>query len=259
MTTTGGSFSPPTSAGLPGPQTLGQLGVHRGLCEDLAVKLLYLEGELTLLDLAGRMCIALAIVEEIFERLRKAQFCEVKGVVGGIRRIAATTQGKTRAAELLSRNQYAGPVPVSLESYDRQVRAQSVKDLDVHARQVESAFAGLVLGKRLLAQLGAAVVSGRAIMLYGPAGTGKTAIAQALPSVYQDQVLIPYAVEVDNQIISLFDSHIHQRCDVLASPDDDRRWVLSRRPRVVVGGEMTSEMLDLQLNSITGFYSAPCK
>ena len=182
------------------------------------------------------MCIALAIVEEIFERLRKAQFCEVKGVVGGIRRIAATTQGKTRAAELLSRNQYAGPVPVSLESYDRQVRAQSVKDLDVHARQVESAFAGLVLGKRLLAQLGAAVVSGRAIMLYGPAGTGKTAIAQALPSVYQDQVLIPYAVEVDNQIISLFDSHIHQRCDVLASPDDDRRWVLSRRPRVVVGG-----------------------
>ena len=123
--------------------------------------------------------------------------------------------------------------------------------------RVESAFAGLVLDKRLLAQLGAAVVSGRAIMLYGPAGTGKTAIAQALPSIYQDQVLIPYAVEVDNQIISVFDSHIHQRCDEPESPDDDRRWVSCRRPRVVVGGEMTSEMLDLQLNPITGFYSAP--
>jgi predicted ATPase with chaperone activity len=242
---------------LPGPQTLADLGVHRTLCEDLAVKLLYLQGELTLLELAGRMHIALAIVEEIFERLRKAQFCEVTGVVGAVRRIAATHQGKARAIELLSRSQYAGPVPVTLESYNRQVRAQSVRDLDVHAAQVESAFASLVLGKQMLAQLGAAVVSGRAIMLYGPAGTGKTAIAHALHGIYQDQVLIPYAVEVDNQIITVFDSHIHQPGDWLESPDNDRRWVLCRRPRVVVGGEMTAEMLDLQWNPVTGYYSAP--
>jgi DNA-binding NarL/FixJ family response regulator len=242
---------------LPGPQTLADLGVPRGLCEDLAVKILYLEGELSLLELASKMHIALAIVEEIFERMRKSQFCEVRGAVGNIRRIAATNQGKARAVDLLSHSQYAGPVPVPLDDYNRQVRAQSVTDLEVGAGRVERAFAGLVLGKQTLAQLGAALVSGRATMLYGPAGTGKTAIAQALPGIYEDLVLIPHAVEVDNQIITVFDSHIHQPSDLPESPDDDRRWILCRRPAVIVGGEMTAEMLDLQLNSASGFYSAP--
>jgi predicted ATPase with chaperone activity len=240
-----------------GPQTVADLGVHRNLCEDLATKILYLEGELTLMELASRMRIALAVVEEIFERLRKGQLCEVKGMAGNVRRIASTNQGRARATELLARSQYAGAVPVPLNDYARQVRMQSVKDLDVHAPQVERAFDHLVLSKQTIDQLGAAVISGRAIMLYGPPGTGKTAIAQSLPHIYQDQVRIPYAVEVDNQVITVFDSHIHEGCDSEESSDDDRRWISCRRPRIVVGGEMTAEMLDLQLNPVTNFYSAP--
>jgi hypothetical protein len=40
-------------------------------------------------------------------------------------------------------------------------------------------------------------------------------------------------------------------------PDQDGRCVLCRRPRVMVGGELTIQMLDLQFNSSTKFYSGP--
>jgi predicted ATPase with chaperone activity len=94
-------------------------------------------------------------------------------------------------------------------------------------------------------------------MLYGPTGTGKTAIAENIPRVYGDSVWIPHAVEVDGQIITLYDSSLHRRIDRPIPDDSDGRWVLCRRPRVVVGGELTFEMLDLQFNPATGFYAAP--
>jgi predicted ATPase with chaperone activity len=239
------------------PQTVADLGIHRNFCEDLAVKILYLEGELSLLDLAHRMCIDLAVMEEIFERLRKGQLCEVKGMTGNVRRIASTGQGKARALDLLALNQYSGPVPVSLEDYKQQVQSQSVREFNVHAADVERTFSHLVIDEKTLAQLGTAVVSGRAIMLYGPPGTGKTAIAESLPAIYGDEVLIPHAVEVDSQIITVYDSHVHEALGTRDSAAGDRRWVACRRPRVVTGGELTAEMLDLQWNPVTRFYSAP--
>jgi hypothetical protein len=42
-----------------------------------------------------------------------------------------------------------------------------------------------------------------------------------------------------------------------AGPEFDRRWLLSHRPSVVVGGELTLETLDLIYNESTQFYEAP--
>jgi len=101
------------------------------------------------------------------------------------------------------------------------------------------------------------LVAGQSIILYGPTGTGKTAIAETLPRIYKDSVWMPYALEVQGQIITVFDPHLHTSRDEVVASDYDRRWVLCRRPRVVVGGELTMELLDLQLNPALGFYSAP--
>ena len=250
---------------LSAPQTADDLGIRRSLCEDLAVKILYLEGELSLVELAARLHLSLAVVEEVYEHLRKVQLCEVRGMSGTVRRVALSLQGKARGIELLTHSQYAGAAPVSLEAYRKQVCAQSVRDAGVRPEQVERALSGLVLDKSIVAQLGAAVFSGRAILLCGPSGSGKTAIAECLPGIYGDEVWIPYAVEVDNQIITVYDSHVHEARGEAAeknhsesdSMDGDRRWILCRRPRVVVGGELTPEMLDLRLTSLSNFYSAP--
>ena len=245
------------SVGIAVPETIEDVGVRRNLLEDLALKILYMQGELSLVELAKQMHLSLAIVEDLFERLRKGQLCEVKGMVGVVHRITTTSQGRARALELLAMSQYWGPAPVSLDDYVSRVRAQSVRDAEVHPDDVRRAFQHLVLPEKTLDQLGTAMVSGRSIFLYGPPGTGKTAIAETLPQIYNDEVWIPHAVDVDGQIIAVYDPHLHESAGELAWSDGDGRWVRCRRPRVLAGGELTLEMLDLQFNPITKFYAAP--
>jgi hypothetical protein len=242
---------------IPQPQTVEDLGVKRTLLEDLALKAYYLQGELTLRDLAKYMHISLAIVKEVFDYLRKEQFVEVKGMVGGDFRATTTMQGKERALALLMQNLYTGAVPVAFHDYEARVRSQGVRDFDVRHEDMAQAFEHLVLGDRILSQIGTAMVSGTSIVLYGSTGTGKTAIAESMPNIYHDRVWIPHAVEVDGQIIAIFDPIVHSRIeDPLHTPHDER-WVMCKRPRVLVGGELTFEMLDLQFNPVAKYYSAP--
>jgi len=160
--------------------------------------------------------------------------------------------------ELLAQNQYTGPAPVSLDDYVNRIRNQSVRGIQIVPSDMNRAFKHLVLDTQTLNQLGTAVMSGRSVFLYGPTGTGKTTIAETLARLFgHDQVWLPYAVEVDGQIISVYDSVLHQGVEQPAAHDHDGRWVLCRRPRVLAGGELTIEMLDLQFNPSTKFYTGP--
>jgi predicted ATPase with chaperone activity len=234
------------------PRNVEELKVPRKLLEDLALKSLYVHGELTLFQLAEHMRISLKIVDELFQRLRKDQLVQVTGMVGGIHQVVTTSEGKTRALELLSQSQYVGPVPVALPDYVERTHAQSVRRIDVHPDDVTQAFERLVLDAPTLRQVGTAVVSGRAIFLYGPPGTGKTTVAETIWQLYDhDPVYVPHAVTVDGQIITVYDPGVHHSVDQPASHEYDRR------PRVLAGGELTIEMLDLQFNPATRFYAAP--
>jgi predicted ATPase with chaperone activity len=195
--------------------------------------------------------------------LRKEQLCEVKGMSIGSHRVAATNAGKHRGSELLALNQYAGPAPVSLPDYSTRVGMQSAKHSKIQPSDIMRAVYPLVLDQEILLRLGTAVVSGASIFLYGPAGTGKTSLASRIPDIYNDSVWIPYSVEIDGQIIAVYDPGVHKSAPLNAMVDDpdleesDRRWVLCRRPCVVTGGELSAEMLDLQFNSVTRYYTAP--
>jgi hypothetical protein len=247
------------------PETIAQTGLSRTLLESLALKMMFLEGELSLLDLADRMCVSFPVADKLFRNLRGEQLCEVTGMDGPVHHFTTTSQGKTRAMEFLAQSQYSGPAPVNLRDYVDRVEAQSLRAAEVRPAHLERAFESLVLGEETLAQLGTAVVSGRSIFLYGPSGTGKTAIAETLPQIYQDSVWIPHAVEVDGQIISVFDAGVHCPAEDGAGASDadpdsfDRRWVRCKRPQVVVGGELTIEMLDLQADRFSSHYSAPAQ
>ena len=239
------------------PHHIERTGIRRGLLEDLALKILYLNGEMTLIDLSNYLCLSLGVVEEIFHFFRKERLCEVKGMSGGTHRIATSMEGRQRAADLLSLNQYTGPAPVSLMDYVARTKHQSVQSAGIRPEQLEEAFEQLVLGDDMLLRIGTAVVSGTSMFLYGPPGTGKTSIATRISAIYKDYVWIPYAVEVDNQIITVFDPGVHRRRMESEIEDSDRRWVLCHRPCVITGGELAGEMLELQFNPVSRYYSAP--
>lgn len=240
----------------PEPRTAEETGIRKSILEALALKVLYLMGPLSLFEMARHTRLSLEVTQELFERLRAEQQCSVTGLVGNIPTIAITGGGRTRALELLSLNQYSGPAPVSMESYKQWVRKQSAHKVEVHAEDVQRAFSQLVMTDKTLAQIGTALNSGSSLFLYGPTGTGKTTIAETLSRVLaEDMVWIPYAVEVDGQIISVFDPLVHKRVE--KSPASDGRWALCQRPAVMAGGELTIEMLDMQFSPISKYYSAP--
>ncbi|MGH8093156.1 MAG: AAA family ATPase, partial [Chthoniobacterales bacterium] len=239
------------------PNEVQETGVRKGLLEDIALKTLYLNGEMSLTELSKHMCLGVGVIDEIFQFFRKEQLCEVKGMVGGSHRIVASTQGRSRAAGLLAMSQYAGPAPVSLADYRLRVNAQTVQQTGIQPSDLKRALHPLILDVGFLARLGTAVVSGTSIFLYGPSGTGKTSIAGCIPAIYSDNVWIPYAVEVDGQIISVYDPGVHRECGDAVSEETDKRWVLCHRPRILTGGELSSEMLDIQISTSNRFYTAP--
>jgi predicted ATPase with chaperone activity len=63
-------------------------------------------------------------------------------------------------------------------------------------------------------------------------------------------------VEVDGQMIAVYDPTIHKQVNLDADTHDER-WVLCQRPSVLVGGELTIDMLDLQFNTSTKYYTGP--
>jgi predicted ATPase with chaperone activity len=240
------------------PQSIQELDVRQSVLEDLALKILYLSGSLSISELSERTRLSFEVAKELSAQLRAELNCQVTGVNGYVPQIAITSQGRARAIELFSQSHYAGPAPVSLQSYVEQVRLQSVRRAEIHEDGVQRAFAHLVIGDETLRKFGTALNSGSSIFLYGPPGTGKTTIAETMSRVVaEDAVWIPYAVEVDGQIITVFDPAIHKRVADAEPATRDERWVLCERPAVLAGGELTIEMLDLQFNPVTKFYVAP--
>jgi predicted ATPase with chaperone activity len=240
------------------PQSLAEVDVSEAILENLTLKTLYLAGSLSVLEIAEKIRLSYAVTHELFSRMRSELHCQVTGMVGNVPKIAITALGRSRAAELLSQSHYMGAAPVSFESYVMQVRKQSAQKANVHAADLARAFSHLVMDAETLRQLGTALNSGSSLFLYGPPGVGKTTMAEVLSHVLaEDAVWIPYAVEVDGQIITVFDPSTHTRATESEFGNHDPRWVLCHRPAVLVGGELTAEMLDLQFNPVAKFYAGP--
>jgi len=159
------------------------------------------------------------------------------------------------AAERALSSRYTGPTPVSLKSWAASVRAQ-VALLDVTRPKLRRAFADIVVDDNLLDALGPALISQNAIFLYGPSGTGKTTVAERLMRIFDDAVVVPWAVEVDGQIITLADPVVHQRVE-FENLDVDPRWMVCKRPFLAVGGELVPSMLDLSRDEASGSFNAP--
>lgn len=237
------------------PVTQEQAGISSSLIEDLFLRHVHLKRCNTIGALSESMALAYPLVERVFREVRNQRLLEVSGMTGDDYIFTLTGAGRAVASDRCRMCQYAGPAPVSLAAYQQAMLAQRPQ-IAVNRAALRLAFGDLVVTDRILDQLGPALVAQNSMFLYGPAGTGKTSLAERLLRVYADQLVIPYAVEVDNQIIVLFDPAVHERVQVDLD-DADPRWVVCHRPCVVVGGELVPSMLELRRDDSSGTYAPP--
>jgi hypothetical protein len=236
-------------------RTIEELGIPEALVQDLVIRSVLVAGRTSTIRLSRRLKLNPALVTSVLEMLRDRQLVEVQAIQGHDLIVALTEAGRRTAEERLTQSRYTGPAPVALADYTTVVLRQHASPL-FNLSQLRTVFADLVIADSLLSEVGPAAMGGGAMFLYGPPGTGKTSIAERLGRVYDDLVLVPYAVEVDNQIITVFDPVVHNALD--DQPDEvDDRWVLCERPFISVGGELTGSMLDLAHQEAGGTYLAP--
>jgi hypothetical protein len=183
-------------------------------------------------------------------------------------RYGLTEEGKRWAIDALERSGYIGPAPVALEEFVARVELQKPTKERITMTRVVEAISDLTIDASVLDQSGPALNSGRAILLYGPPGNGKTSVAIRFGALFSDVIQAPYAIMVEGQIIRFFDPRIHVPAARPATEDadsassfrrqtHDRRWVTCKRPFVVAGGELTLDMLELRYDSAGHYYEAP--
>ena len=90
---------------------------------------------------------------------------------------AFTEEGKRWTIDALDRMRYVGPAPVTLEEFTYQVSLQKMTNEVITFERIRTALGDLSFTDSLIEQSGPALNSGRAILLYGPPGNGKTSFA----------------------------------------------------------------------------------
>lgn len=237
------------------PLRVQDLGVPPNLVLDIAVRRILREGQTTTMRLAERLRISPVLADQVIEKLRHDRMIEIQGAEGRSYILQLSEPGRQFAVERMESSKYTGAVPVSLEEYTRVVAAQHQRPT-ITPESIRDAFSDLVIEDELLGQLGPAIHTPGSIFLYGPPGTGKTSIAERMINTEHDTVLIPHAIEVDSQIVTVYDPMMHDAVD--PQPERlDRRWVRCERPSVIVGGELQARQLDLSYQADAGVYLAP--
>jgi hypothetical protein len=210
-------------------------------------------------SVADRMHLPRALTEEILYHLYREKLIEMRlqSAVGATR-YAMLDHGWERVARLQAQSGYLGPAPVSLDDYAHMMRLQAIPTRAATIESVRAAFKDLVLPDSLLQTLGCVINSRSSLFLTGLAGTGKTAVSERMNAALTGTIWIPYSVEVDGQVIRIYDTHNHQAVKQQSSLiEHDRRWIEIERPLVIVAGELTLDNTDLTWSESAKFYEAP--
>lgn len=239
------------------PRSLHEIGLTEPFIDALACKYLLAGGNATGRTIANDLCLPFPVVEASLERIRQRRLVTHVGsgrfndYVYGL-----SEEGRAQARVYHSECSYVGPAPVPLEDYIISVEAQAIGDEPVRRSDLMDAFHDVSVSQRMLDVLGPAVNSASGMFLYGAPGNGKSTLANRITGCFGQEIWLPHAVIEGREIITLFDPAYHH----IAGDDSgahDRRWLLVRRPTVVVGGELTLDSLEISHDSVSNISEAP--
>ena len=251
----------------PVPVTLADTGLTADKVEAIIIKTLH-AGELSGLQLSDSLRLPYPILEPIIERCRNERLIEVRGAAGAGTagyKYALTDLGRDRARQYFEVNQYTGPAPVPLDAYVASMKSLAAVRGNIDRDRLHDGFKHLVISEHIFEQLGPAVNANKAVFLYGSPGNGKTVIGEGLGRAIGGDMYMPYALDIEGYIVTLYDPINHESLEnentpsssIIVEAQRDRRWVRIKRPVVMVGGELTLDMLDLTFNKVSKFYEAP--
>ncbi|NUP98849.1 MAG: ATP-binding protein [Armatimonadetes bacterium] len=248
----------------PAPASIEETGLRESFLVDLVVKLLFLRG-----NLEGRqICDAVGlpyqgIMEHVIRQIKDDMLAAVRRG-DSVRELdwefAITEKGGNVARDLIQRNGYAGPAPVPLERYVEVAGEQRPEWQQLNCAHMRQALSGLVVSDEMLLKLGPAFNSGKSMFLYGNAGNGKTLISERMSSSMRGGILIPQAIEAGGQVVQLFDPTHHEILgdeELRNRQSIDRRWLVVRRPFIIVGGELAMADLEMAWDESHRHYIAP--
>ena len=267
MNTTNLAEKLPASPGirLPQPLTREETGLSLSLLEDLVCRQLLESGVCDLQFLSQSTALSSRLLDTLIQTLKTDARIEVRGPAESSQalRYTLTDAGRRYANEAMQRSGYIGPAPITVTKYRELISQQSVHDLQVNRSQMDSVFQNVVIKPFLKDRLGSAMHSGKAIFIYGPAGTGKTFICKRLIELLQTPVYVPHAVVVGDSIVRVFDAAVHEivtrteAASAYLADMPDPRVILCKRPFVCSGGELTADLLEVRYDASTRQYSAP--
>jgi hypothetical protein len=177
-----------------------------------ARRLAAIESSVTTGQVAERLCLPLPLVEQLLQHLYREKFLEARG-----RSASAPTatrcsiEAGISCVALTEISGYVGPAPVSLNAYSALMRSQAQPEEKVGSDQVERPSRTWFCPRACSRHSGFAINSRRSLFISGIPGTGKTSIAERVNYALQAPIWIPYAIAIDEHVISIFDAHNHDR------------------------------------------------